>query len=407
MAILRAVIVGIILWLLITPTAHAQTTAPRIRSDNGAWLLPVAGNVLCSDEHRHIGRGSVRAWDLCVPYGSAIYPLANGRVIYAGCNNAGGYGCWVMTDYGNGCTSIMGHMIAGSLTVRTGETVSQQQQIGRVGWTGQTSFGPHVHMEISCAGNRVMIGNYFSRSMLKDCPLCNTPGDPVSAVGTVGIGNPLLTSQSPLWAIVTIAGYLLLWFAYEHKRVWVATLHNAFALVAIGHLPMIAAILIALLPGQAMGPALGSMESDQQWAFAYGFVRRWEGTKCTHDPVRTFKGITQGTYNRYRMELGIGPADVCAALTERQAAAIYYRYYYLRSGANRLPPAIALQVFDMYVNAGVNLYPRCGNDFDCYSRARIAYYQSAAGCPLYCGGWLNRVADLERYVKGAGHADQS
>jgi hypothetical protein len=407
----RAILLAIILVLLVPDMATAQTTtAPRIQSRNGAWLLPVAGHVLCSDEQRHIGRGSVRAWDLCVGYGSAIYPLADGRVIYAGCNNAGGYGCWVMIDYGDGYKSIYGHMINGSIRVKNGEHVKQGEIIGQVGWTGLTSFGPHTHFELSRNGSRLMIGDFFDRSLLQDCPLCNSPKGAVVASGRVGRVNAYLTGNNPLLAFLGLSAYFLGWFLWDHKRVWLATVHNAFVVVLVANLPAVLAILIAVSPG-AVGPSLGPMSTDAQWNFVYGFMGRWEGAKCTTDPVRTFKGVTQGTYNRYRMEMGMGPGDVCTSLTERQAADIYYRYYYLASGANTLQPAIALHHFDFAVNAGVGAatraYGQCGNDFNCYTRYRVAFYKSASLCQIYCPGWLNRVNDLQRYVmKASGHADE-
>src|SRR4051812_17381322 len=123
----------------------------RIEARNGRWLSPVAATLLASDEDDHIARNSVWAWDMVAPFGTPVYPMAGGRVLYAGCNDAGGYGCWAMIAHDDGYASIYGHMIdegGGKIWINSGEQVTQWTPLRRVGWTGRTSFGPHVHWEI-------------------------------------------------------------------------------------------------------------------------------------------------------------------------------------------------------------------------------------------------------------------
>ena len=396
----KVLALAMVLLVLSSATAHAQD---RLQSRNGSWLLPVVGNVLCSDEHAHIGRGSVRAWDLCVPFGSAIYPIADGVVEYAGCSNAGGYGCWTYIRHDGGFRTIMGHMIAGSITVRNGDRVDQGQQIGRVGWTGMTSFGPHVHLEIhhsAAPSGRVMIGDYFDRGLLRYCKLCNTPGEPVAATGTVsssGYRSGQGLTQGVAVALYGSLGVLLLgYLVFSPKRPLAQGLAHG---LVIG--------LVILLPLYTMRLPSGNMIDHiggEKWDLVYGFMRKWEGNSCVYDPVRTFKGVTQSTYTRYLMQMGMGPADVCSSLTEPQTEAIYYRYYFVASGADQLPTLIALHHFDFAVNAGIGAakvaYASCGNDFNCYTRYRVAFYQGAKGCALYCSAWLNRVDDLQHYARG-------
>ncbi len=391
----RAMVLAMVLLVLSSATAHAQD---RLQSRNGAWLLPVAGNVLCSDEHSHIGRGSVRAWDLCVPFGSAVYPIADGVIEYAGCSNAGGYGCWLYINHGSGFRAIYAHMHTGSISVKYGDKVRQNQRIGRVGWTGMTSFGPHVHLEIhnhSAPSGRVMIGDYFDRALLKYCKLCNTPGQPVSATGTVSSGGYRTTrtlSVTTLWWLYGSLGVMLLgYLLFSPKRPLVQGLAHGLVVGVV----ILAPLYLLQLPVDHSGGA--------KWDLVYTFMRRWEGNKCVYDPVRTFKGITQGTFDRYRMQMGWSAADVCRNLTEQQAEDIYYRYYFVASGADQLPTLIALHHFDFAVNAGTGAakaaYASCGNDFDCYTRYRVAFYRGAQGCSLYCAGWLNRVNDLRAYAR--------
>ena len=102
----------LVLWglALVTALPAAAQDWPvasgRSGSRDGKWLIPVAGGLLSSDEQDHTGRGSVFAWDISVPFGTPIYPMAGGRVSYAGCNNAGGYGCWVLVDHQDGYLSL-------------------------------------------------------------------------------------------------------------------------------------------------------------------------------------------------------------------------------------------------------------------------------------------------------------
>lgn len=53
----------------------------------------------------------------------------------------------VVIDHGNGEFSVIPHMLAGSVTVKRGESVRQGQQIGRVGFSGDALF-PHVHYSL-------------------------------------------------------------------------------------------------------------------------------------------------------------------------------------------------------------------------------------------------------------------
>jgi len=160
----------------------------RVTSRDGKWLTPVAGGLLTSDEQDHLGRGSVFAWDISVPFGTTIYPMATGRVSYAGCNNAGGYGCWVLVDHKDGYLSLYAHMIdeGGRVRVQTGDQVNPWTPLGRVGWTGMTSFGPHVHWEIHHAERgRQRLDSIFSRSIFRYCKLC--AADPAAQQDVTGV----------------------------------------------------------------------------------------------------------------------------------------------------------------------------------------------------------------------------
>ena len=146
----------------------------RMNSRDGTLKLPVAGRILTSNEEDHIDRGSINAWDINAFLGTPIRPLAPGKIGYAGCNNAGRYGCWVYITHDNGLKTIMAHMKEDSIRVKWGDRVTQDTILGVVGWTGFTTFGPHVHLEIiDQNGVKQPIANYFNAEQMRYCYLCN------------------------------------------------------------------------------------------------------------------------------------------------------------------------------------------------------------------------------------------
>lgn len=369
-------------------------------------MLPVAGNLLCSDEQQHIHRGSVRAWDLCMPLGSSIYPLADGVVIFASpvsgpnCDNAGGYGCWVMIDYGNGFKSIFGHMIRGSITVRTGDRVKQNQPIGKVGWTGMTSFGPHVHFELHHAGDatgRAMIGDYFDRTRLKSCALCNVPSGsaPVNASGSFGGGSSYSEGRPTpgIWwffAGIAVTIFVLGFFWSPTGMIGYSLWHGGSVAVVI--------LILLVRPTTATAWETGPSGS---WETAYGFTAGSEGWKCTEDGAHTKGGVTQGTYTAWRMSQGMGPADVCLSLTELQRQQIFQQRFWAGSGADKLQAKLAISYVDHVFNTGraKEGIALCGTNIECFNDWRVRDYQGMGNCYLYCEAWINRVNRVRRITE--------
>jgi len=225
-----------------------------------------------------------------------------------------------------------------------------------------------------------------------------------SALHTRLIGFIQIVGPSNVAMLITgafILGCVVFWLGGLYVRVFVisAGTFTAFALIATW-------IFIMATPAtQTAGNAV--INGGDAWKVAYSLMRQSEGTRCVHDPVRTLKGITQGTYDRYRRDAGLGPADVCTSLTEREAEMIYYRYYWVSSGASQIAtqsPATAITFFDMAVNAGngvaKNIYSQCGNNARCFNDSRESFYRSSRSCHLYCNGWLNRLARIRKVTEG-------
>ncbi|MGN1467294.1 MAG: murein hydrolase activator EnvC family protein [Ruminococcus sp.] len=67
------------------------------------------------------------------------------------CGCGGGYGNYVWIDHGNGKATVYAHL--SSVSVSTGQYVSQGQVLGYVGSTGE-STGPHLHFECRYYGEK-------------------------------------------------------------------------------------------------------------------------------------------------------------------------------------------------------------------------------------------------------------
>lgn len=397
----------------------------RLASKDGKWLLPVATRILSSSDDDHVRRGSINSWDLSAAEGTPVFAAAPGVVVAAGCNlyESGkwpimqGYGCAVQIDHGAGINSQYGHCKQGSLFVKKGDQVDATTALCQVGWTGQTSFGPHTHFTILVNGRPIRIDSLFDKGAMNYCKFCAGKNDPAApvvtgqqqatvATVTTSKGQQLLQALAALPAeqfamlvSILVCVLMVLW--------WLFGLYVRVAIVALVTTVIVGGCIAYLfVPTQVQATAAGQPSATvggDSWKAAYAFMRKWEGNRCVHDPVRTLKGITQGTYTAWLRSQGQPNADVCTALTEEQAEAIYYQRYWLASGADKLPAAAALVVFDHAVNAGVGegkaLVTQCGSNVSCLVAARMADYKTKSNWRQYGQAWTNRVNDLAKHLK--------
>jgi len=91
-----------------------------------------------------------RAVDYAAAYGSPIWSVGDGTVVFAGWN--GPYGNMVKVRHNGTYQTNYGHM--SKIAVRKGQVVKQGQTIGYVGSTG-FSTGPHVHFEMEKNGVKI------------------------------------------------------------------------------------------------------------------------------------------------------------------------------------------------------------------------------------------------------------
>lgn len=102
------------------------------------------------------GNHSHAGLDIAAGYGTPIVASKAGVVIYSG--TMSGYGNVIDIDHGGGVKTRYAHN--SSNIVSAGQSVSQGQQIARMGSTGH-STGPHCHFEIRINGNPVNPRNYL------------------------------------------------------------------------------------------------------------------------------------------------------------------------------------------------------------------------------------------------------
>ena len=89
-------------------------------------------------------------------YGKPVLAVADGIVVTTQSLTTS-YGNYIIIAHYNGLYTLYAHGVAGSIAVSPGQTVTQGQQIMKVGSTGN-STGPHLHFEV-----RTSPGKYANR----------------------------------------------------------------------------------------------------------------------------------------------------------------------------------------------------------------------------------------------------
>jgi len=107
----------------------------------GRLLWPVVGGGNYISQYFHYGHYAI---DIAADYGSEVRAAGAGTVVFAGWKgNGGGYQVWI--SHGSNLYTTYNHMSA--ISVGYGQSVSEGQQVGRVGQSGDAT-GPHLHFEV-------------------------------------------------------------------------------------------------------------------------------------------------------------------------------------------------------------------------------------------------------------------
>ena len=94
--------------------------------------------------------------DIAAPTGTPVFATADGKVKKAELQD--GWGNLVILEHAGGFATVYAHM--DSFQVKSGESVTKGQVIGKVGNTGQ-STGPHLHYEVRKNGEFQDPANYY------------------------------------------------------------------------------------------------------------------------------------------------------------------------------------------------------------------------------------------------------
>ena len=129
-------------------------TADKLSFGSLETVAPVVGHLNSGYGYRIHPIKGTRCFhggaDISARAGDPIGAFADGVVEYTGEDDS--YGLYLQLDHGNGIKSFYAH--CQSLCVRKGESVSAGECVATVGATG-TATGPHLHLELKCAGLRV------------------------------------------------------------------------------------------------------------------------------------------------------------------------------------------------------------------------------------------------------------
>lgn len=120
---------------------------PAVKAENGtgtgSFTWPTNGGYISSKQGYRWGKMH-KGIDIARPDSYEIKAAENGVVVSAGFDN-GGYGNQIIIDHNNGYKTVYAHL--DSIAVNVGDTVTQGQQIGIMGQTGD-STGTHLHFEV-------------------------------------------------------------------------------------------------------------------------------------------------------------------------------------------------------------------------------------------------------------------
>lgn len=123
-------------------TSVASRPCPRAGVSGAGFIWPTG----CGSVSRGFGanQGNHRGLDICAPTGTPVRASRAGTVLYSG-NKLSGFGNVVIIEHGGGLATVYGHNRRN--LVKSGQRVSQGQEIAEVGQTGNATT-PHCHFEV-------------------------------------------------------------------------------------------------------------------------------------------------------------------------------------------------------------------------------------------------------------------
>lgn len=141
----------------ITKNVAATTKSDEEKSEKSSTLVastkftnPIPGGILTQGIH------DGNAVDFGAPIGTSILATASGTVLIAKMGYNGGYGNYIVINHDDGSQTLYAHL--SKISVTAGQSVTQNQEIGKSGNSGK-STGAHLHYKEINTGTK----NTFSR----------------------------------------------------------------------------------------------------------------------------------------------------------------------------------------------------------------------------------------------------
>lgn len=138
--------------------ASAQYSSINVVPSAAGYISPLSGKTKANITTAYGGAGGYSGHtgaDFACGAGTPVLAVKSGVVYKSQAKMKNGkyvsYGEYIIIDHQDGTMTLYAHMLAGSRTVSPGQTVSQGQQIGQVGSTGN-STGNHLHFEVWVKG---------------------------------------------------------------------------------------------------------------------------------------------------------------------------------------------------------------------------------------------------------------
>ena len=141
------------------------------------------------------------------------------------------------------------------------------------------------------------------------------------------------------------------------------------------------------------------MENYNDFRKALHFVLQWEGG-YSNDPS------DPGGETKWGISKRAHPEEDIEHLTPERAAQLYADEYWSPLGCDNIPYPFNVVVFDTAVNCGpkraADWCQACATPEAFLERRKQHYYSIINKNPTsskYLRGWLNRIADLQKYVE--------
>ncbi len=141
----------------------AKNNIVPVAPSAAGYIMPLKGkskaNITTGYGSYQTRSGRHTGVDFACSAGTPIYAVKDGTVVTSKAltypnGNYKSYGEYIVIDHHDGTMTLYAHMLPGSRMVSLNQQVSQGQQIGQVGSTGN-STGPHLHFEVRVRGDDV------------------------------------------------------------------------------------------------------------------------------------------------------------------------------------------------------------------------------------------------------------